>query len=65
MDNIKYSEALTQLESIATRLEEGEIDIDTLSQEIKRANALIKLCRDRLEKTDEELRAIMSDTPQE
>ncbi len=61
MDNIKYTQALQELESIATRLEEGEMDIDSLTAEIKRANQLIKMCQDRLAKTDEELKNIYNE----
>ncbi len=64
MDNTKYSEALDELETIASQIEQGEVDIDSLAEKIKRANQLIKICRDRLEKTDEEIRVIMNEDAQ-
>lgn len=53
---IKYEEAVHQLESIVSRLENNEMDIDELSAELKKAQQLIKLCKDRLTKTDAEIK---------
>lgn len=57
---MKYEEALAQLENIVGKMEEGQLDIDTLGEQLKKAKELIKLCKDRLTKTDEEIRMIMS-----
>lgn len=57
---MKYEEALAQLEDIVGKMEEGQLDIDTLGEQLKKAKELIKLCKDRLTKTDEEIRMIMS-----
>ena len=56
---MKYEEALAQLEDIVGKMEEGQLDIDTLGEQLKKAKELIKLCKDRLTKTDEEIRMIM------
>lgn len=56
---IKYEEAVHQLESIVSRLENNEMDIDELSAELKKAQQLIKLCKDRLAKTDAEIKKIL------
>ena len=45
---IKYEEAVRQLEQIVTRLEDGELNIDELSGELKKARKLITLCKQRL-----------------
>ncbi len=57
---MKYEEALAELERIVTHIENGQPDIDTLGQQLKRAQQLLKLCRDRLTKTDEEIAQILS-----
>lgn len=57
---MKYEEALAHLEDIVGKMEEGQLDIDTLGEQLKKAKELIKLCKDRLTKTDEEIRMIMS-----
>ena len=58
---IKYEEAVRQLEQIVTRLEDGELNIDELSDELKKARKLIALCKQRLTKTDEEIQKILKD----
>ena len=58
--DIKYEAAMEQLEYIVKRMESGELDIDSLSKELKNAQELIKLCRDKLTKTDEEIKAILN-----
>ena len=58
---MKYEEALHELERIVSKMEEGDLDIDTLSQQLKTANELITLCKDRLTKTDAEVKKILAD----
>ncbi len=60
MEEMKYEQALLELEEIARRMEGGEYGIDELSAELKRANKLIKLCKDKLKKTDSEIKEILS-----
>ena len=59
-ENIKYEEAVSQLEQIVANLEEGELNIDELSSELKKAQKLITLCKQRLTKTDEEIQKILN-----
>lgn len=54
-----YEEAITQLEEIVKKIESGELDIDMMSTELKNAQQLIKLCKDKLTKTDEEIKKIL------
>jgi len=56
---MKYEEAVRQLEEIVQKMESGELDIDSLGQQLKTAQKLIKMCKDKLTKTDEELKKIM------
>lgn len=58
---IKYETAMQQLETIAKRMESGELDIDSLSEQLKTAQQLVKQCRERLTKTDEEIKKILAD----
>lgn len=55
----KYEAAMRQLEDIAAKMENGELDIDSLSEQLKTAQKLIKQCKDRLTKTDEDIRKIL------
>lgn len=56
---MKYEEAVRQLEDIVSKLENNELDIDELSTELKKAQQLVKLCKDKLTKTDEEINKIL------
>ena len=55
----KYEAAMRQMEDIATKMENGELDIDSLSEQLKTAQKLIKQCKDKLTKTDEDIRKIL------
>ncbi|MDT3386428.1 MAG: exodeoxyribonuclease VII small subunit [Bacteroidota bacterium] len=57
----KYETAIRQLEDIVEKLENNELDIDEMSKQLKKAQQLIKLCKDRLTKTDAEIQKILSD----
>ncbi|MBM6673018.1 exodeoxyribonuclease VII small subunit [Marseilla massiliensis] len=59
MKELKYEEALKQLEDIVAKMENDELDIDTLGQQLKTAQKLVKLCKDKLTKTDEDIRKIL------
>ena len=54
-----YEEAVSQLEEIVQKMESGELDIDIMSTELKKAQQHIKLCKDKLTKTDEEIKKIL------
>ena len=57
-DHLKYEEALSQLETIVSKMESNEYDIDELAIQLKTAQQLIKFCKDKLTKTEAELQKI-------
>ena len=59
-EEIKYEEAVRQLEDIVEKLENDELDIDSMSENLKKAQKLIKLCKDKLTKTDDEINKILA-----
>ena len=59
MKETTYEAAIKQLEDIVSKMENDELDIDGLSQQLKTAQRLIKLCKDKLAKTDEEITKIL------
>ena len=63
-ENQKYEEALGQLETIVRKMENNEYDIDELAVQLKAAQQLIKFCKDKLTKTEEEILKINSDRAQ-
>ena len=58
---IPYTEALAEIEKIMTKLRGENIDIDTLTAEVKRASELIEMCKQRLRTTEEEVRKLFND----
>ena len=60
-ENPKYEEALAQLETIVRKMEQNEYDIDELAAQLKAAQQLIKFCKDKLTKTEEELQKIQAE----
>ena len=57
---MKYEDSIKELESIVRRMENDELDIDTLATQLKRAQTLIKSCRKKKKKTDEEIKSILA-----
>jgi exodeoxyribonuclease VII small subunit len=56
---MKYSEAKNELQQIVQSIESNELDIDALTDKVKRAAELITLCKEKLTKTDKELQKIL------
>ena len=57
----KYEEAIAQLEGIVRKMENGNLDIESLTTQLKTAQKLIKLCKDKLTKTDEEIKKMLNE----
>ena len=57
----KYEMAISQPEEIVERLENNQLGIDEMTAQLKKAQQLIKLCKDRLTKTDEEIQKILGE----
>jgi exodeoxyribonuclease VII small subunit len=58
---IKYEAAFAELQTIVAKMENDELDIDQMSEQLKRAQELIRLCKDKLTKTDEEIKKILAE----
>ncbi|MBR1414524.1 MAG: exodeoxyribonuclease VII small subunit [Prevotella sp.] len=59
--NMKYEAAFAELQAIVRKMENDELDIDQLSEQLKRAQQLIKACKDKLTKTDAEIKKILDE----
>ena len=60
-EELKYEQAYQELQAIVRRMENDELDIDQMSEQLKRAQQFIKLCKDKLTKTDEEIKKILAE----
>jgi exodeoxyribonuclease VII small subunit len=57
---LSYSTALEELEGIVESIEAEEVDVDVLSEKVKRAAELISFCRTRLKSTEEEIKKTLT-----
>ena len=57
----KYEQAYHELQTIVRRMENDELDIDQMTEQLKRAQQLLRFCKDKLTKTDEEIKKILAD----
>lgn len=58
-DKHSYEDALNELQTIVKEIEAGNIGIDALSEKVKRASELIKICRNKLESTEKEVSELL------
>lgn len=61
MEEIKlsYKEAMAEIESIVAKLEDNKLDVDELSEKVKRVSQLIAFCKSKLHDTEEEVENIL------
>lgn len=60
-DKIKYTDAFDELQQIVLDIEDGEISVDELSLKVKRASELIKVCKEKLSSTEEDVNLILKE----
>ena len=56
---LSYQEATAELSEILEDLQSENVDVDELSTKVKRATELIKVCRDKIQKTELEVKKII------
>lgn len=56
-----YKEAIAELEAILAKMESDQCDIDSLSNYTARALELLKFCKERLFKTDQEVEKCLAE----
>jgi exodeoxyribonuclease VII small subunit len=60
-DKPNYTEAFEELQEIVSEIEQGEISVDELAAKVKRATQLIKICKDKLSTTEEDVSKILKE----
>ncbi len=58
-EKISYKSAVDELEKIVHSIENESIDVDQLSEKVKRASLLLKICSDKLRLTEKEVEKIL------
>lgn len=54
-----YQEAVEKLRTIVADIERGDMDVDLLSDKVKEAARLIRLCKNKLYKVDKDVKKIL------
>ena len=54
-----YEESMARIEQIVRQIESGEMNIDDLAKNLKEAQELIKSCKDKLTKVEEDIKQII------
>ncbi len=60
--NFSYNEAIQEIEEILFEVENKDVDIDELSDKVKRVSFLINACKNKLLKTEEQIDKILENT---
>ena len=60
-EKINYTKAFEELQAIVEEIEKGQISVDELSEKVKRATFLIKLCKGKLTSTEEDVKQILKE----
>ena len=64
-EKMTYKEAVSEIDEILGKIENEELEVDELSQRVKRISQLIKFCQDKLHKTENEVENILKNMDEE
>ncbi len=56
---ILYTEAITEIEEIINDIDNGELNVDDISEKVKRVSYLINICQKKLHSTQMEVEKII------
>jgi len=56
---MKYQKAVKRLDEIIRKIESEEIDVDELAANVKEAVSLVKLCKEKIEKAEMEVKQVV------
>lgn len=65
LDEMKFGDAIEELESIVASIESDEVDLDDLADQVDRAAALVQLCRERISGTEMRVKKIIDGLEEE
>lgn len=54
-----YGEAMSEIEEILEKIETGELDVDALTEKVKRVASLLDICRKKLKTTEAEIQKVI------
>lgn len=60
-EEISYTAAHKELQEIVVEMENSQVTVDELETKIKRAAVLLKICKDKLFKTEKEVQDVLNE----
>lgn len=63
--DMTYSEAVKRLEQLTASIEQGQLDIDKLSEALKEARLLLDFCKEKLGAAEQDVNKILQTDGQE
>jgi exodeoxyribonuclease VII small subunit len=54
-----YNEAIAEIEEILQKIESGELDVDELTEKVKRVAYLLETCKKKLKTTETEIQKVI------
>ena len=64
-EKFRYGDAIQEIEEILEQIENEELDVDDLTEKVKRVAQLIKLCKKKLSHTEEAVEKILEEMQNE
>lgn len=58
---LTYTEAIRELEQIVEEIEEGSVTVDELSEKVKRAAQLLRICKEKLTSTEDDVKKVLDE----
>jgi len=59
--NSSYNDAVAEIEDILRKIENEELDVDELGKNVERVSFLLKMCKEKLHKTEVEVEKILGE----
>lgn len=59
--SVRYAQAVKELNALVEKMQSQELDVDELSEAVKKALSLVKLCRKKLQNTEIEIKKIIDE----
>lgn len=65
LENLKFEEAMQQLEQIVAQLEQGDVPLEEALEQFQKGVTLSKFCKDKLENAETTLTKIVNENGEE
>ena len=58
-EKLTYKSAITEIENLVKLLEDNKLDVDELSEKVKRMAVLVEFCKNKLHQTEEDVNSVL------